>query len=146
MTLDRDGQIVMRSLVVLDTNVLLDLYVYQDPRAAALQKAIENQRLDLLTCAQAMTELTDVLSREKFRLTRERQRDILEHWQINSRSIADAEILESPWHCKDRSDQIFLDLAWTFRPATLLSKDLQVLRFAKRALKESVVISTFWDQ
>ncbi|MBU3724742.1 MAG: putative toxin-antitoxin system toxin component, PIN family [Burkholderiaceae bacterium] len=131
----------MRSVAVLDTNVLLDLYVFEDPRTVLLKQAIEINTLDCLTCDQAIVELTDVLAREKFRLCTQRQQEILLHWRAASRVVAATEILAAPWRCKDKADQIFLDLAWTHRPCALISKDLQVLRFAKRAFKEGVVIS-----
>ena len=130
----------MRTRVVLDTNVLLDLYVFNDPRTEALKTAIESDQLDLLTCRQALAELADVLVRPKFKLTPERCHEILMQWQSSARAIADSEIQVSPWRCKDKADQIFLDLAWTFRPCTLISKDLQVLKFSKRALKEHTKI------
>lgn len=137
---------VIGKLVVLDTNVLLDLYVYQDPRTLPLKNAIEGDQLDLFTCTQAMAELADVLARDKFKLAPDRQQDILKDWSQRSRLIADAEIARAPWRCKDRADQVFLDMAWTYRPCVLLSKDLQVLKFAKRAAKEGVRIASAFHE
>lgn len=135
---------LMHTRVVLDTNVLLDLYVFNDPRTEALKTDIESNALDLLTCNQAMAELADVLIRPKFKLTTERCQEILAHWQANARSVPDSEIQIAPWRCKDKADQIFLDLAWTFRPCTLISKDLQVLKFSKRAAKEHTrIVSSY---
>lgn len=131
--------------MVLDTNVLLDLYVYQDPRTELLQSAMEHNQLELLTCAQAMTELANVLAREKFKLNVDRQQAILNDWSRRSQLMKDAEMTRAPWRCKDKADQVFLDMAWTFRPCTLLSKDLQVLKFAKRALREGVQIAAAWS-
>lgn len=127
--------------MVLDTNVLLDLYVYQDPRTQLLQSAIDLKKFELLTCTQAMTELADVLAREKFGLRADRQQAILKDWSQRSQLMKDEEIARAPWRCKDKADQMFLDMAWTARPCALLSKDLQVLKFAKRALKEGVQIA-----
>lgn len=134
----------MRTTVVLDTNVLLDLYVYQDPRTAALRRAMAGNDLDLLACDQTMAELADVLVREKFQLDADRQQEILARWTLASRQIVQAELVVAPWRCKDKADQVFLDMAWTYRPCLLISKDLQVLRFAKRAFKEGVtILATF---
>lgn len=129
-----------RKAVVLDTNVLMDLYVFKDLRTAALRSAIAHGGLDLLTCDQALSEFADVLSRGKFGLTVGRQQEILQDWSRESRTMADTVLLRAPWRCKDKADQIFLDMAWTARPALLISKDRQVLRFAKRALKADVCI------
>ena len=139
-------RLTMPSVVVLDTNVLLDLYVFHDSRTLPLKQAMENNTLDCLTCDQAMAELADVLAREKFKLSLARQQEILEHWRAASRSVAATEITAARWRCKDKADQVFLDLAWTHRPCALLSKDLQVLRFAKRAFKEGVMISAVFEQ
>lgn len=130
----------MRTLAVLDTNVLLDLYVYQDPQTAVLRQAIHCNALDLLACDQTLSELADVLAREKFSLSLHRQQEISAHWKAVSRQTPQSELVPAPWRCKDKADQVFLDMAWTHRPAFLISKDLQVLRFAKRASKEGVLI------
>ncbi|MFZ9345502.1 MAG: PIN domain-containing protein [Burkholderiaceae bacterium] len=130
--------------VILDTNIILDLYVYQDPRTSALRSMMAQCKPDLPTCAQGRTELIDVLAREKFRLTLEQQQAIVAQWDQASRCVPQDTIPEAPWRCKDKADQIFLNMAWMHRPCTLLSKDLQVLRFKKRALKEGVVIADQW--
>ncbi len=131
----------MRTPVVLDTNILLDVYVYQDPRTAALARAMDQEVLDLLACDQTLSELADVVTREKFRLAPDQQREILTRWNAVSRQIPQTDLLSAPWRCKDKADQVFLDMAWTHRPCLLISKDLAVLRFAKRAAKEGVLIS-----
>ena len=133
-----------RKAVVLDTNVLMDLYVFKDLRTAALRSAIAQGGLDLLTCGQALSEFADVLSRGKFGLSVGSQQNILQDWGRESRTIADTALLRAPWRCKDKADQIFLDMAWTARPALLISKDRQVLRFAKQAIKADVrILSEF---
>lgn len=131
----------MRTSVVLDTNILLDLYVYRDIRTTALKRAIDCNTLDLYACDQTLAELADVLAREKFGLNPDRQQEILAHWKAVSLQLLQTELVIAPWRCKDRADQVFLDMAWTRRPCLLISKDLAVLRFAKRAEKESVMIS-----
>ncbi len=130
--------------VILDTNIVLDLYVYQGPRTLALRSMMAQRKLDLPTCAQGRAELIDVLAREKFRLTLEQQQAIVVQWDQASRCVPQDTIPEAPWRCKDKADQIFLNMAWMHRPCTLLSKDLQVLKFTKRALKEGVVIAAHW--
>ena len=48
----------------------------------------------------------------------------------------------APWKCRDKTDQMFLDLAYSCRPAKLISKDKQVLKLAKRAAKDQVRITS----
>jgi putative PIN family toxin of toxin-antitoxin system len=127
--------------VVIDTNILLDIFVFQDPATAPLRQALFSGGVDAVRANFTLSEFADVLSRDKFRLTVAQRNEILTKWQAHSRALADDEIDASPWKCKDRDDQIFLDLAYTLRPCVLLSKDLQVLKFRKRAAKESVVIA-----
>ncbi len=127
--------------VILDTNILLDIFVFQDPATAPLREALFSGGIDAVRSDITLSEFADVLSRDKFKLTTQQRDEILAKWQSHSRALANSEILSSPWKCKDRDDQIFLDLAYTLRPCYLLSKDLQVLKFRKRAAKESVVIA-----
>lgn len=127
--------------VVIDTNVLLDIFVFQDPRTEELRHGLLSQRLDAVRSNQTTTELKEVVARRKFDLSSERQQEILDQWQACSRSMDETLIQTAPWKCKDQDDQIFLDLAYTLRPCILLSKDKQVLRFYKRALREGVQIA-----
>lgn len=127
--------------VVIDTNILLDIFVFQDPATAPLREALFSGALDAVRADITLSEFADVLSRDKFKLTVEQRNEVLAAWQSHSRALTDSEICASPWKCKDRDDQIFLDLAYTLRPCYLLSKDLQVLKFRKRAAKELVVIA-----
>jgi predicted nucleic acid-binding protein len=130
--------------MVIDTNVLLDLFVFQDPAFEPMRQALTRGGLQPLASAQTLAELQDVIAREKFQLSGPQQRLILQRWRDCSTVIDDAEIQRAPWRCKDKADQIFLDLAYSFRPCVLLSKDLQILKFRKRAAKEGVVIDAQW--
>jgi len=131
-------------VTVIDTNVLLDLFVFEAPAAAPLRQALFRQTFQALASAQTLAELRDVIARDKFGLTLEQQHSILNRWQDISTLIDNSLIQRSPWRCKDKADQVFLDLAYTFRPSILLSKDLQVLKFQKRAAKDGVIIDTQW--
>ena len=89
-------------------------------------------------------EFLDVLARSKFGLSPEIQQTVLADWQRRSTMREVSQIVRSPWRCKDKDDQKFLDLAYSLRPCLLVSKDKQVLRFAKRALREGVtIVSTY---
>ena len=131
-------------VTVIDTNVLLDLFVFEAPAAEPLRQALFKQTLRALASAQTLTELADVIARDKFGLTSEQQHSILIRWRELSTLIEDSSIQRSPWRCKDKADQVFLDLAYTFRPSVLLSKDLHVLKFRKRAARDGVIIDAQW--
>ena len=127
--------------VIIDTNILLDIFVFQDPATAPLREALFSGEFNAVRSSKTLNEFADVIAREKFKLSTQQRDEILAKWQAHSRLLPDSDIAASPWKCKDRDDQIFLDLAYTLRPSLLLSKDLQVLKFRKRAAKESVVIA-----
>ena len=48
--------------IVLDTNVVLDWLVFNDPAAAVIDTALVSQTIRVLTCAHAIDELERVLS------------------------------------------------------------------------------------
>jgi len=125
---------------VIDTNILLDIYVFQDPHGAALKAHVLSGQVLPVASDETNAEFVDVLAREKFGLSSEVQASILADWRSRSTLWDANQILPAPWRCKDKDDQKFLDLAYSTRPCLLVSKDKQVLRFAKRALREGVTI------
>ena len=136
----------MRHTVVLDTNILLDILVFDDQRAHPLRAALETQLIDAVATQNTVDEFLDVIGRSQFGLDVEQQKLIALQWKDWARLIPEQEVMVAPWKCKDRDDQVFINLAYSLRPATLISKDKQVLKIAKRAIKESIVITSNHDQ
>lgn len=132
----------MKPTVVLDTNILLDILVFDDQRAHPLRTALSNQELDALVTVDTLDELIDVISRPQFSLDKQKQAEILLQWQSWSRLVQQSDLQIAPWKCKDRDDQVFINLAFSFKPSTLISKDKLVLKLAKRAIKEEVIITS----
>jgi putative PIN family toxin of toxin-antitoxin system len=131
--------------VVFDTNVLLDLFVFNDFRALHLKQALLEHKIDALASPKTLEEFADVISRPLFSLETVEREKILAQWKSLSRVLDDQSLLNSPWRCQDPDDQIFLDLAFTAKPCTLISKDNAVLKFASRAAKEGVLISADYN-
>jgi putative PIN family toxin of toxin-antitoxin system len=131
--------------IVFDTNVLLDLFVFNDFRALHLKQALLEHKIDALASLKTLEEFADVISRPLFSLGTAEQEKILLQWKSLSRLLDDQSLLHSPWRCQDSDDQIFLDLAFTAKPCTLISKDNEVLKFAARAVKEGVLISADYN-
>ena len=127
--------------VVFDTNVLLDLFVFNDFRVLHLKQALLEQKIDALASPKTLEEFADVISRPLFALETIDQKKILLQWTSLARVLDDQSLLSSPWRCQDPDDQVFLDLAFTARPCTLISKDNEVLKFADHAAKENILIS-----
>ena len=132
----------MKPVVVLDTNILLDVLVFDDSRAHPLRAALIAGGLDAVATEKTLSEFLDVIGREQFSLSQERQHEIMSQWRSWARLINDQVLDAAPWKCKDRDDQVFINLAYTLKPAILISKDKMVLKIAKRAQKDGVVITS----
>jgi putative PIN family toxin of toxin-antitoxin system len=132
----------MKPTVILDTNILLDIFVFDDQRAHPLRAALSNQELDALVTEDTLDELIDVISRPQFNLDKQKQAEILLQWRSWSRLVKQSDLQIAPWKCKDRDDQVFINLAFSYKPSSLISKDKLVLKLAKRAIKEEVIITS----
>ena len=131
--------------IILDTNILLDIFVFEDVRADRLRNAVLNRQIKTYSNQTSVEELRDVISRPLFALEEGRQAEIMGQWQSLSQSIEDLKLEAAPWKCQDPDDQIFLDLAFTVRPSILISKDNAVLKLATQALKEGVWITADYN-
>ena len=127
--------------VVFDTNVLLDLFVFNDFRALHLKQALIDGKIDALASPKTFEEFADVIARPLFALSTEQQEQISLQWHGLARVIPDEALTKAPWVCQDPDDQVFLDLAYTNKPSVLVSKDNEVLRFEKKAANDQVLIT-----
>ena len=131
--------------VVLDTNILLDIFVFNDERAIHLKQAIVNEGIVAIASQKTMLEFTDVISRPLFKLDEATQVAVLSQWQSIAKQYDDSDLAPAPWICQDPDDQIFLDLAYRLRPAILISKDNAVLNIAGRAAHEDILITSDYN-
>lgn len=127
--------------IIFDTNVLLDLFVFNDFRALHLKQALIEGKLNALATPSTLEEFADVIARPVFSLDEVQQTQIRLEWQGLARLVDDTSLSRAPWLCQDPDDQVFLDLAYNVRPSILMSKDNEVLRFANKAMQEQVVIT-----
>jgi putative PIN family toxin of toxin-antitoxin system len=127
----RDGGSAAPPRIVLDTNVLLDLWVFDDPDTRWLAALLATRRVVTLRTPASDAELDDVLSRARFELTPQRRQEILAAWQASAERVPDAP--PASLHCTDPDDQKFLDLALHAQAALLLTKDRALLRLRRRA-------------
>lgn len=122
-----------RPAVVLDTNILLDLWVFDDPPSQRLKTALEAGQLDWLATAEMRSELARVLAYPQIvpRLAyyQRRAAEVLAAFDRHARVVPPAP--KAPVTCSDADDQKFIDLAVSHR-ATLLSKDKAVISMRKR--------------
>jgi putative PIN family toxin of toxin-antitoxin system len=136
--------------LVLDTNVILDLFVFNDPDLASLKPALltglEQKQLNWIATPDMRIELERVLTYPKITPR-------MAFYQVTAVDVLDkfdqlATLLEAApkakWICKDPDDQRFIDLAVQHK-ATLLSKDQAVLCMAKRLLTVGSVVQKATD-
>lgn len=133
------------SPVVLDTNIVLDLWLYQDPATPALREALASGQVRWLSTAVMREELARVLAYPQI-LRRLQSRDlgadeVLRRFDGLARLAPEAP--KAPYTCKDPDDQKFIDLAAEHR-ALLLSKDAAVLCMARRLARIGARISRQW--
>ncbi len=131
--------------IVLDTNILLDIFVFNDKRAVDLKRALLTSTITAIASQKTLMELADVLSRPLFKLESAAQTEILKQWQSVAQVHSDSDLSPAPWQCQDADDQIFLDLAYQLRPAILISKDNAVLQIASRAAQEGILITSDYN-
>ncbi|MCD6663227.1 MAG: PIN domain-containing protein [Comamonas sp.] len=132
-------------VLVIDTNIVLDLFVFDDPHCAALRRALAGPGARWLATEAMREELARVLDYPAIRAWRERgcreAGAILHAFDARTERVPEAPT--APWRCSDADDQKFIDLALAWR-ATLLSKDRAVLRLARRlALRGARIQSSF---
>ena len=120
-------------LLVIDTNIVLDLLVFEDPVAAALRSALHQGQVVWLATAAMRDEFERVLGYAQItrRIVARQQQphELLATFDRLRREVPPA--ARAPLRCRDPDDQIFIDLAVAHR-AALLSKDRLVLRLRKR--------------
>ena len=139
------------SVVVLDTNIVLDLFLFTDPRAARIREQLNAGKLNWIATAHMRYELERVLTYEhiaaKLAFYQKVPADILAAFDQFAQ-ISLAQPIKAPYTCKDPDDQVFIDLACqlasgdTHHPVRLISKDKAVLCMRKRLEKLSVIVAT----
>ena len=127
---------------VLDTNIVLDLWVFDEPKALPLKNSLEAGTTRWIATAAMREELARVLAYPQIakRLThRSLPADtVLGHFDRWAQLQPDAPKAE--YACKDPDDQKFIDLA-VAHTASLHSKDAQVLCMRKRLERCGVALN-----
>lgn len=133
------------SAVVIDTNITLDLFVFQDPAIAPLREALEVESIDWLATDAMREELVRVLTypqiARKLIAVALSENEVLEAFDRHARLVPAA--AKAPFTCKDPDDQPFIDLA-AAHGAALVSKDAAVLCMARRLERVGVRVCRVW--
>ena len=119
--------------LVLDTNIVLDVFVFADDAARPVRAALEAGGLRWLATQAMRDELERVLAYAqivpKLAYYELAAGDVLAAFDRHSEQVGVA--AKAPVTCKDPDDQKFIDLA-VAHGAMLLSKDRAVLALKKR--------------
>jgi putative PIN family toxin of toxin-antitoxin system len=122
-------------IIVLDTNVCLDLFVFHDPRWTVLLQALKDGTVRAVTRADCRKEWSIVLTYPQLPLD--------DTTRLRSAAEFDALIEEVPQSlppgaaqrlpiCSDPDDQKFLELARDSGAQVLITKDKALLKLAKK--------------
>ena len=121
--------------LVIDTNVLLDLFVFHDPRWNGLLEALQSGAIQGVTREDCRQEWLHVLHYPHLPLDEQkREAAVAECDRLIETSDAAAGTAPLP-ACSDRDDQKFLELARDAQAAALVTKDKALLKLARRTAK-----------
>jgi putative PIN family toxin of toxin-antitoxin system len=130
-------------MIVLDTNIVLDIFVFNDPASLPLRQALQQGRLRWLATQAMRDELERVLAYPQIvphlACSQINAADVLAQFDRHAQLTPDAP--KAAVTCSDADDQKFIDLAVAYR-ATLLSKDRAPLRMKKRLAALGVCVQS----
>ncbi|MFZ4288374.1 putative toxin-antitoxin system toxin component, PIN family [Variovorax sp. HJSM1_2] len=129
--------------VVLDTNIVLDIFLFSDPVCEPIRAGLMSGALHWLAIQHMRNELERVLDyshlQPKLALYALSKGDVLAAFDRHAHLVDVAPRVALV--CKDPDDQCFIDLAVAHQ-ALLLSKDKAVLALRKRLLAQGVTAQT----
>jgi putative PIN family toxin of toxin-antitoxin system len=155
------GVVDLPKSVVIDTNVILDMFLYTDPRVSALVAALNSGELQWLATRVMREELARVLQYEHLQ-KRLLGKTSAEGASTNEGSAAaaarallildkmdqQAHLVEvaprAGYVCKDMDDQKFIDLAQAHR-SMLISKDKAILSMKNRMARVGVQVMSVYE-
>jgi putative PIN family toxin of toxin-antitoxin system len=124
---------------VLDSNVWIDILVFDDPITRPIRAALEARTLEALIDARCLKELAYVLDYPQFARFAVNKAEALETIARLSQRVEPDPLSEDEPplpKCKDRDDQKFLELAHAIKADWLVSKDRALLKLAKRTARD----------
>lgn len=139
---------MQNNAVVIDTNWVLDAWVFADARAAALRLAVEAGRVRWLATGAMRDELACVLDYPAVARWLARRGMGAEHaaqalaaFDAHARLVPDAP--RAPIICRDADDQPFIDLA-VQHGAALISHDAHITRLRRPLARLGVAVLRAW--
>jgi putative PIN family toxin of toxin-antitoxin system len=138
---------------ILDTNIVLDWLLFNDPSTAELQAAMTSRRVEVLTHAVLIDELRRVLAYPALKLNAARQSVVLAAYGAHTTfAVMPPEFARNNLllpagfpQCRDPDDQPFIALTYHTKADALVTRDKAVLKLRKRAARFGVVIADIGD-
>jgi putative PIN family toxin of toxin-antitoxin system len=126
----------MPARIVLDTNAVLALWMFRDPRLAVLRDWIEAGACTLVSREDALAELQHVLAYPRFGLGEDARHALLADYRgrieiLPETSGNDGCALPA---CRDGDDQKFLEIAFDAAASHLLTRDKLLLQAGRHRL------------
>jgi len=126
--------------LVLDTNVVIDIFRFRDPSTGPLAQALEQGRIRCLTDAGCLEELRRVLAYPKLKMDETGAARLWQDYAARAEAVPGSGWPAPLPQCRDQDDQRFLELAARGRADWLLSKDKLVLKLRRSLLPLSFAI------
>ncbi|MCD6026450.1 MAG: hypothetical protein K0R08_969 [Solimicrobium sp.] len=131
-----------RLVLVLDTNVCLDLFIFHDPRWDKLLSGLLEKKLVAITKKSCRDEWLAVLHYKQLPVNDDNRSAIIRAFDnlircVDSEllspiaAVAPTSVIKLPI-CTDPDDQQFMELARDFNATHLITKDKALLKCAKR--------------
>ena len=124
--------------VVIDTNVCLDLFVFNDPRWAKLVSAIESGAIEAVTRSDCRDEYNIVLHYKHLPLDDDSRPLAAARFDQLIKVVAPPESSIKLPVCSDKADQKFLEIARDAGAEVLITKDKALLKLARRLAREGM--------
>ena len=128
--------------VVIDTNIVLDLWLYKDPATPALLEALERKTVQWLATQVMRDELGRVLAYthivNRLAFSQLNAQHILAQFDTHAQLMPTA--AKALFVCRDADDQKFIDLAAEHK-TQLISKDKAVLTMRNRMARLGVAVA-----
>ena len=133
---------------VVDTNVVIDWLMFNDPYMNPLRERVIDKSIIVLTHTPAIDELKRVLAYKQLKLTPIRQDEIFSRYieltqEVSLPNGASLKNLMMPSQfprCRDRDDEHFIALAHHQKADALVSRDNAVFGLKSRAAKFGLLI------
>ncbi|ENO88247.1 putative toxin-antitoxin system toxin component, PIN family [Thauera linaloolentis] len=126
----------MPARLVLDTNTILALWMFRDPRLSSLREWIEGGACTLASREDALDELRHVLAYPQFKLDEAGRQALLDGYRARLDILpgASADTMRPLPACRDADDQKFLEIALDADASHLLTRDKLLLRAGRHRL------------